>query len=47
MLPTAVLIASVVVMLKNGLPLAVSMFLGSFVWIIFTLVAQKGGLFGT
>jgi len=46
MLPTAVLIASVVVMLKNGLPLAVSMLLGSAVWVIFTLVAQKGGLFG-
>ena len=46
MLPTAVLIASVVVMLKNGLPLAVSVLLGSSVWVIFTLVAQKGGLFG-
>jgi putative Ca2+/H+ antiporter (TMEM165/GDT1 family) len=46
MLPTAVLIVSVVVMLENGLPLAVSMFPGSAVWVIFTLVARKGGLFG-
>jgi hypothetical protein len=46
MLPTAVLLASVVVMLKNGLPLAVSMLLGSAVWVVFTLVARKGGLFG-
>ncbi len=46
MLPTAVLISSVVVMLKNGLPLAVSMPLGSVGWVCFTLVAQKGGLSG-
>jgi hypothetical protein len=39
LIPTAVLLLSVVVMTRNGVPLLVSMFLGTAIWVLFTLVA--------
>lgn len=47
LIPTAVLLLSVVVMTRSGVPLVVSMLLGTATWVVFTLLVEKSGVFGT
>lgn len=47
LIPTAVLLLGVALLARHGVPLPLSMALGTTFWIAFTLTVEKLGLFGT